>query len=149
MQVILLEKVEKLGTLGDMVTVKPGYARNFLLPTGRAKMATPENIAEFEARRAELERLAAERLKEAQNRADAFAGQSFTVVANAGTEGKLFGSVGADAVAAAAEAAGMQLDKREVRMPEGGIRQVGEFEISLHLHSDVNVDVTVVVEAEA
>ncbi|MDD3608762.1 MAG: 50S ribosomal protein L9 [Halothiobacillaceae bacterium] len=147
MQVILLSKVENLGKLGDVVNVRPGYARNFLIPYGKAKAATKGNLEAFEARRAELERLAAEALAAAQARAEKLSGLVVTLSAKAGTEGKLFGSVGTAEIAEAASAAsGLVVEKREVRMPDGVLRTVGEFDIGLHLHSDVNVDIKVVVE---
>lgn len=149
MQLILLEKVENLGALGDIVSVKSGYARNYLLPQGKAKVATDANKAEFEARRAELERLAAEALAAAQARAAGIAEKSVQVAATAGDEGKLFGSVGpAEVAAAVTEQLNVTVEKREVRMPEGAIRQCGEYDIELHLHSDVDVTVQVVVVPE-
>ncbi len=148
MEVILLEKVENLGDLGDKVTVRPGYARNYLLPTGKAKYATPENIAEFEARRAELEKAAAEALANAEARRDRLAEMEVTIPAHAGNEGKLFGSVGAAEIAEAISAAGVPVEKREIRLPEGPLRQVGEYEIGVHLHTDVDATVKVIVEPE-
>lgn len=149
MEVILLEKVRNLGNLGDKVAVKPGYGRNYLIPTGRAVMATPENVKEFEARRAELEKKAAEARAEAEARAAKLAELgSVTLKANAGEEGKLFGSIGPADIADAITAAGIEVEKREVLMPEGPIRATGEYELELQLHSDVFQTVTVVVEAE-
>ncbi|MFP4155298.1 MAG: 50S ribosomal protein L9 [Halothiobacillaceae bacterium] len=149
MQVILLSKVDNLGSLGDVVKVRPGYARNFLIPYGKAKPATKDNLEQFEARRAELERLAAEQLAEAQRRAEKLEGQSITIASKAGSEGKLFGSVGTAEIAeAASEQTGVPVEKREVRLLEGAFRTVGEFEIKLHLHSDVDVTMNVVVTAE-
>ena len=147
MEVILLEKVENLGGLGDKVTVKPGYGRNFLIPSGKATAATTENVAAFEARRAELEKAAAEALAAAEERRDKLQGMSVTITSNAGDEGKLFGSIGNTDIADAVTAAGVPLEKREVRLPEGPIRTIGEFEIDLHLHTDVNASVNVVVVA--
>ncbi len=143
MEVILLEKVENLGNLGDLVKVKPGYARNYLLPKGKAKRATPENIAEFEARRAELERLAAEALAAAQNRKAQLEGLEVTIPVKAGEEGRLFGSIGTADIAEAITKAGVKVKRQEVRMPEGPIRVIGEYEITLHLHSDVDAVVKV------
>lgn len=143
MEVILLEKVENLGALGDKVTVRSGYARNYLVPYGKAKYATAKNIAEFEARRAELEKAAADALAAAQARAAQLEGLSVDISAHAGSEGKLFGSVGTQEIADAVTAKGVEVEKREVRMPEGPIRAAGEYEISLHLHSDVDVAVAV------
>jgi large subunit ribosomal protein L9 len=148
MDVILLEKIDNLGGLGDRVTVRPGYARNFLIPRGKAKYATAENIAEFEAQRAELEQAAAELLTAAEARKEKIDGTEVTITANAGSEGKLFGSVGPSDIARALAAVGAEVEKREVRMPEGPIRQAGEFEIGIHLHTDVNAIVKVIVVAE-
>lgn len=148
MQVILLEKVDNLGALGDLVTVKAGYARNYLLPSGRAKSATPANIEEFEKRRAELEKQEAERLTAAQARADKLSQITAKIVAKVGTEGKLFGSIGNNDIAAACVEAGVSVEKREIRLPEGPIRNVGEFDVTVHLHSDVETTVKVVIEGE-
>jgi large subunit ribosomal protein L9 len=149
MDVILLKKVEGLGNLGDRVKVRSGYGRNFLLPSGRAKLATPENIKLFEERRAELEREAAESLAAAEARRAAIeALESITIKAKAGDEGKLFGSIGPADIAEAAAAAGVAIERREVRMPEGPIRAAGEYELDVHLHTDVNATVKVVIEAE-
>jgi large subunit ribosomal protein L9 len=148
MEIILLEKVENLGGLGDKIRVKPGYARNFLIPQGKAKYATPANIAEFEAKRAELEKAAAEALSAAQARAAQLEGLEVELSAHAGSEGKLFGSIGTQDIADAVTAAGVELERREVRLPEGAIRQTGEYEIALHLHSDVNATIKLVVKAE-
>lgn len=148
MEIILLEKVENLGGLGDKVRVKSGYARNFLIPEGKAKYATPANIAEFEAKRAELEKAAAEALEVAQARAGQLADLTVELTALAGGEGKLFGSIGTQDIADAVTAAGVPVERREVRLPEGAIRQTGEYEITLHLHSDVNAAIKLVVNAE-
>ena len=148
MEVILLEKIENLGTLGDRVNVKSGYGRNYLLPQGKAAPATPENIAEFEARRAELEQAAAEALTAAEARRDSLADMVVTIAAKAGEEGKLFGSVGTSDIADAIQAAGVEIERNEVRLPEGAFRQTGEYDVELHLHSDVNVTVKLVIEAE-
>lgn len=148
MQVILLEKIGKLGNLGDQVNVKSGYGRNFLIPFGKAVPATEDNVATFEARRAELEAAAAEKRAEAEARAAKLAEVAVNIEANAGEGGKLFGSIGTRDLAEAITAAGVEVSKSEVRMPEGPIREVGSFEIAIQLHSDViqNVAVTVVAE---
>ncbi|HED15634.1 MAG TPA: 50S ribosomal protein L9 [Gammaproteobacteria bacterium] len=148
MEIILLEKVENLGNLGDKVNVKPGYGRNYLIPGGKAKAATETNIAEFEQRRAELEKTAAESLAAAEARIEALTALSITITAKAGDEGKLFGSIGNIDIAEAVNAAGVAVEKREVRMPEGPLRHIGEFEIGFHLHTDVNTSITVTVVAE-
>ena len=147
MNVILLDKVTKLGGIGDQVIVKPGYARNFLIPNKKAVMATKANIATFEERRAELEAQAAERTAAAQARAEQLNGKTFTIEANAGDEGKLFGSIGtrdiADLISATAE-----VSKSEVRLPEGAIRHTGSFEVNVQLHSEVVATVTLEVVAQ-
>ncbi|RBW48057.1 50S ribosomal protein L9 [Marinobacter sp. F3R11] len=148
MEVILLEKVENLGTLGDKVNVKAGYGRNYLLPYGKAAPATEANLKAFEERRAELEKAAAEKLAAAQSRAEALEGASFTVTSKAGDEGKLFGSIGVRDISDVITAAGTEVEKSEVRLPEGPLRSIGEYEIELHLHSDVEVTVKLAVVAE-
>lgn len=148
MEVILLEKVGKLGALGDRVTVKGGYARNFLLPQGRAVLANEANVAEFEARRAELEKAAAEALAAAQARAQGLDGVNIAITAKAGDEGKLFGSIGTRDIAEAASAQGLTLDKSEVRLPEGPLRAVGEHAVQVQLHAEVFATVTVAVTGE-
>jgi len=148
MNVILLEKVHNLGNLGDTVAVKAGYGRNFLIPKGMAVPATASNIAKFEARRAELEKTAAEKLSAAEARREAMASLAVTLAHKAGDEGKLFGSVGTADIAEAITNAGHAVEKREVRLPEGPIRQVGEYDIDVELHSDVVVTVRVNVIAE-
>ena len=148
MEVILLEKVGKLGALGDQVNVKSGFGRNFLIPQGKAVPANKANKEAFEARRAELEAAAAEKLAAAQVRAEAMNELSVTIVANAGDEGKLFGSIGTKDIADALAAAGQTVDKSEVKLPEGALRNIGTYAIAVQLHSDVSVDVTVQVEAE-
>ena len=148
MEVILLEKVTKLGDLGDKVNVKSGFGRNFLIPYGKAVQATEASIAEFESRRAELQAAADAALAAAEARAEAMAELVVTIEANAGNEGKLFGSIGTRDVADAVTAAGHELKKAEVRMPLGVIREVGSYEITLQLHSDVNAVVTINVVAE-
>lgn len=148
MDIILLEKIDNVGGIGDKVTVKPGYARNYLIPQGKATMATPENIAKFEAMRAELEARAAGELEQAQGRAAKIEGQVIKIQANAGPEGKLFGSVGTIDIAEACDALGLAVERSEIRLPDGPLRVAGEHQIELHLHTDVNVPLTVVVEAE-
>ncbi|MFZ2288558.1 MAG: 50S ribosomal protein L9 [Halopseudomonas yangmingensis] len=148
MEVILLEKIANLGNLGDKVAVKAGYARNFLLPFGKATAATASNIAAFEARRAELEKAAAEKKAAAEARAAQLEGLVVTIAANAGEEGKLFGSIGTRDIADAVTAAGVALEKSEVRLPEGALRNVGEFEVAVHLHTDIESVVKLVVVAE-
>jgi large subunit ribosomal protein L9 len=148
MQVILLERIKGLGALGTKVDVKPGYGRNFLIPQGKALPATAKNLADFEVRRAELERQEAEVLAAANARAEKLAGITVTVVSKAGDEGKLFGSVGNRDIADAVVAAGVELDRSEVRLPEGPLRHTGEFDIAVQLHSDVMASVKVVVSAE-
>ncbi|CAH0534600.1 50S ribosomal protein L9 [Vibrio stylophorae] len=150
MQVILLDKIANLGSLGDQVTVKAGYARNFLIPQGKAVMATKDNVAMFDARRAELEAKVAEALVAAQARAEQVEALEAVVIASkAGDEGKLFGSIGTRDIADAITTAGVKVVKSEVRLPEGALRNVGEFEISLQLHSDVFATAKVSVVAEA
>jgi len=149
MEVILLEKVAKLGDLGDKVAVKAGFGRNFLIPYGKAVPATEANLADFEARRADLESAAAAALAEAEQRAEVLTDCTVTIEANAGDEGKLFGSIGTRDIADALTADGKEVKKSEVSMPTGLIREVGEYETSLILHSDVTVTVTVKVVAEA
>ncbi|VAW89082.1 LSU ribosomal protein L9p [hydrothermal vent metagenome] len=148
MDVILLEKVRNLGNLGDKVSVKSGYGRNFLIPQNKAVPATASNVASFEARRAELEKEASDVLAAAQARAEKLEGISVTIAGNAGDEGKLFGSIGTADVAAAVTAAGVELSKAEVRMPEGAIRATGEYSVAVHLHVDVDSSVNVIVTAE-
>ncbi len=148
MEVILLEKVDNLGGLGDKVNVKSGYGRNFLIPTGKAVTATKGNLAEFEARRAELEKQAAEMLAAAEARKAVLESLTVTIERKAGDEGRLFGSVGTADIAAATEEAGGTLEKREVRLPEGPFHATGEFEVEVHLHSDVNATLKVVIKPE-
>ena len=144
MEVILLENIENLGSLGDKVTVKPGYARNFLLPTGKAKPATAENLAEFERIKAELEKAAAEALVTAEQRKSAIeALGKVDITAKVGSEGKLFGSIGTADIADAVSAAGVEVEKREIRLPEGALRVIGEHNIDIHLYTDVDVSITV------
>jgi large subunit ribosomal protein L9 len=148
MEVILLEKIENLGGIGERVKVRAGYGRNFLVPQGKATLATAENIAAFEVRRSELEAKEAGALTQAQSRAEKVRELKLFLRAKAGTEGKLFGSIGTADIAEAAESAGVPLERSEVRLHEGPIRALGEHEVEIHLHSDVSVPITVTVEAE-
>lgn len=148
MNVILLQKVANLGNIGDRVKVRSGYGRNFLLPQGKATAATPENIARFEARRTELERAAREHLDSAGERAAAIKDFKLTIAAKAGTEGKLFGSIGTADIAEACNKAGFKIERSEVRLPSGPLRALGEHVISLHLHADVDVPLTVAIVPE-
>ena len=149
MNVIVLENVENLGGIGDLVKVKPGYGRNFLLPQGKAALATDANMKAIEARRAELEKAAAEEVEKAKTRAKAIDGVELVIPANAGSEGKLFGSVGPIDIADALAAIQVEIERAEVRMPDGPIHELGEFAVGIHLHSEVNAEVTVrVVAAE-
>ena len=135
MEVILLQKIANLGEIGDLVKVKPGYGRNFLLPGGKATLATPENVAKFESRRA-------------KQRAAALEGLKLSITAKAGSDGKLFGSIGTSDVAEACEKAGHPVERSEVRLPGGPIRTVGEHVISLHLHGDIDIPVPLTIVAE-
>ena len=148
MEIILLEKIDNVGGIGDKVAVKPGYARNYLIPQGKATLATPENIAKFEARRSEIEAKAHTELEAAQARAGRIEGQVLRVRANAGPGGKLFGSVGTPDIAEACKALGFDVVRSEIRLADGPLRLVGEHQIELHFHTDVNVPVTVVVEGQ-
>jgi len=148
MELILLQKVKNLGNLGDKVSVKPGYGRNYLVPQGKATAATETNIAEFEKRRADYEAKADQQLAGAEARKATFAEASVTIKANASPEGKLFGSVGPRDIADAFTQAGLALDKSEVVMSEGPLRHIGEFEVNVHLHADVNTTVKVIVAAD-
>lgn len=148
MDVILLEKIANLGDLGNQVKVKAGYSRNYLIPFGKAVPATKANIADFDARRAELEKAAVEKLTEAEQRAVALAGIELTITAKAGDEGKLFGSIGTRDLADAITSAGVAVTKTEVRMPVGSIRMVGEYDIKVQLHSDITSSVKVFVKAQ-
>ena len=148
MNVILLETVENLGSIGDLVKVKPGYGRNFLLPQGKAMLATPENMKAIEARRAELEKVAAGELAKARERAKAYENLEVVIQANAGPEGKLFGSVGPADIVEALAAVQVEAERAEIRMPEGPIQELGEFTVGVHLHSDINAGVLVRVVGE-
>ena len=148
MELILLEKVLKLGDLGDKVNVKPGYGRNYLVPLGKAVPATEKNIAEFEARRAELEKVALAKLDSAEARSTGLAGLEVTLSANASEEGKLYGSIGPREIANAVTAMGCEISKSEVIMGEGPIRFTGEHEVVLHLHADVETRIRVIINPE-
>lgn len=148
MQVILLEKVSNLGDLGDEVSVRAGYGRNYLIPTGKATPATEENRAVFEARKAELEKAAAQTMAEANARREGLEGKTFTVTAKAGDEGKLFGSVGPADIVDAMAAAGVAVKKSEIRIHTGPIRQLGTYEVEVYLHPEVSTNVSVEVVAE-
>jgi len=148
MDVILLTKVANLGNIGDRVKVKSGYGRNFLLPKGKATLATPDNVKKFEARRAELEKVAREQFSDAESRSAAFKDFKLAITAKAGTEGKLFGSIGTADIAEACTAQGHKLARAEVRLPTGPLRTVGEHVIVLHLHTDIDVQLPVVITAE-
>jgi large subunit ribosomal protein L9 len=148
MEVILLEKIANLGGLGDKVTIKAGYGRNYLIPSGKAVAATQQKVAEFEARRAELEKAAAQKLAAAQARADALSKLQIVITHKAGDEGRLFGSVGTHNIADAITAAGVAVEKSEVRLPHGAIRHVGEFPIDINLHAEVVATLPITIAAE-
>jgi large subunit ribosomal protein L9 len=150
MNVILLDNVENLGNIGDLVKVKPGYGRNYLIPQGKAALATPQNIKEIDARRADLEKAANEELAAAKARAESINGMELVISANAGSEDKLFGSVGPIDIVEALKLVQVEIERSEVRMPDGPIHELGEFEIGVHLHSEVNAEIKVrVVAAES
>lgn len=148
MQIILMEKVTNVGQLGDVVKVRNGYARNFLIPQGKAKRATAANMAEFEARRTELEAADKAKLAEAQARGEKLAGLTVQIVQKAGVDGKLFGSVTNADIVAALAAQGFEVEKAQVRMPVGHLKQVGDHPVSIALHTDVTADITVAVLGE-
>lgn len=148
MEVILLESIGKLGKLGDKVAVKGGFGRNYLIPQGKAVPATTDNVARFEERRAELEAAAAEKVAVAQARADQLNDLELSVVAKAGDEGKLFGSIGTRDIADAITSAGIEVSKSEVRLPEGVIRTIGEFDVDLQLHPEVTATLKLTVVSE-
>lgn len=148
MEVILLEKIANLGNLGDKVSIKAGYGRNYLIPQGKAAMATPAKIKEFEERRAELEKQAAEKLAAATARGEALSKLDISIAHKTGDEGRLFGSVGTQNIAEAVTAAGVNVEKSEVRMPHGAIRQIGEYDIAFQLHSDVEVILPIKIVSE-
>jgi large subunit ribosomal protein L9 len=149
MEVILLEKIANLGNLGDKVTIKSGYGRNYLVPQGKAVAATAKKIAEFEARRAELEKAAAEKLSAAQKLGNELSKLQIVITHKAGDEGRLFGSVGTHNIAEAITAAGIAIEKQQIRLPHGAIRHIGDYPIDINLHSDVVVTLTIKIAAEA
>jgi len=146
MDIILLERIDNMGSIGDRVTVKPGYARNYLIPQGKATFATAENLAKFEARRAELEKKAAGELAAAKARAKELEALALRIEVQAGPEGRLFGSIGTADIAAACAEQGFAVERSEVRMNDGPLRTVGEHSVDFHLHSDVNVTISVVID---
>ena len=148
MDVILLQKVANLGNIGDRVKVRSGFGRNYLLPQGKATLATPDNVARFEARRAELEKAAREHLTSATERAEAMKDFKLVIQAKAGTEGKLFGSIGTSDIAEACQKQGFKIERSEVRLPNGPLRTVGDHVVNLHLHADVDVPLAVSIVAE-
>ena len=147
MEIILLQKVDNVGGIGDLVRVKSGYARNYLIPQGKATLATPENKAKFELRRAELEAKAAAELGAAQARAKKLEGLVLKIEMQAGAEGKLFGSVGTVDISEAIAKHGVEVERSEIRLPDGPLRSVGDHQVVLHLHTDVNVEIKIVIEA--
>lgn len=148
MQVILIDKVGNLGNLGDVVKVKDGYARNFLIPTGRARRATQANMEVFAAQKAELERVAAEKLVDAQRRAEKLEGTSVTISQKAGVDGRLFGSITNADIADALKAQGHEVAKSEIRLPEGPFKTLGEYPVVLALHADITANITVMVTGQ-
>src|SRR5215510_12999095 len=148
MEIILLQKVDNVGAMGDLVKVKSGYARNYLIPQGKATLATPENKAKFESRRAELEAKAAAELAAAQARAKKLEGLVLKIEMQAGAEGKLFGSVGTVDIAEEIGKRGIEVERSEIRLPDGPLRTVGDHVVQVHLHADVDVDLKIVIEAE-
>jgi len=148
MQVILLEKIDKVGQLGDLVDVKAGFARNFLLPQGKAQQATAENLERFNELRAEFEKQQAETLAKANTRNEALNGMTVSITSRSGTEGKLFGSIGSEEIRAAFESAGQPVEKKEIRLPDGPLRMVGEHPVTLHLHPDIDAEVIINVVGE-
>ncbi len=148
MEVILLSKVDNLGDLGDKVKVRPGYARNYLIPSGKAKFATAENLAEFEARREELEKLAAESRASAEARKAELDGAAISITAKSVGEGKLFGSIGMVDIVKALNEAGKSVEKKEIRLPDGSFRHAGEYQVDIHLHTDVNATINLEIIGE-
>jgi large subunit ribosomal protein L9 len=148
MQVILIDKVGKLGDLGDVVKVKDGYARNYLIPTGRARRATQANMEAFAAQKAELERVAAEKLADAQRRAEKLEGTSVTISQKAGVDGRLFGSITNADISDALKAQGHEVAKSEIRLPDGPFKTLGEYPVVLALHTDITANITVVVTGQ-
>ena len=149
MEVILLEKIANLGNLGDKVTIKSGYGRNYLVPQGKAVAATAKKIAEFEARRAELEKAAAEKLSAAQKLGNELSKLQIVITHKAGDEGRLFGSVGTNNIADAITEAGIAIEKQQIRLPHGAIRHIGDYPIDINLHSDVIVTLSIKIAPEA
>jgi large subunit ribosomal protein L9 len=149
MEVILLEKIANLGNLGDRVTIKSGYGRNYLVPQGKAVAATAKKIVEFEARRAELEKAAAEKLSAAEKLGNQLSKLEVVITHKSGDEGRLFGSVGTLNIAEAITAAGIAVEKHQIRLPHGTIRHIGDYSIDINLHSDVIVTLSIKVAAEA
>ena len=148
MEIILLEKIANLGNMGEKVNVKPGYGRNYLIPQGKAAAATAENIAEYEARRVELEKASADALTAAQARREELHEKVITITSHAGEEGKLFGSVGTADIAHALTESGVTVERHEVRLPEGAFRVVGEHEVTIQLHTDVDATIKLLIEAD-
>ena len=148
MDIILLQKVANLGNIGDRVKVKSGFGRNYLLPHGKATLATPDNVKRFEARRAELEKAAHEQMSSAEQRAEALKDFKLVIPSKAGTEGKLFGSIGTADIAEAATKAGIKIERSEVRLPNGALRTIGDHSVVLHLHADIDVPLAVTIVAE-
>jgi large subunit ribosomal protein L9 len=148
MEIILLEKIANLGAKGEKVNVKPGYGRNYLIPQGKAAPATAENVAEYEARRADLEKAAAETLAAAETRRDALLDKVITIASKAGDEGKLFGSIGTADIASVISEQLVAVERNEVRLPDGAFRTIGEHDVQIQLHTDVNVVVKLIIEAE-
>jgi large subunit ribosomal protein L9 len=148
MEIILLEKIANLGAMGEKVNVKPGYGRNYLIPQGKAAPATAENVAEYEARRADLEKVAAETLAAAEARRDALLDKVITIASKAGDEGKLFGSIGTADIASVISGQLVAVERNEVRLPDGAFRIIGEHDVQIQLHTDVNVVVKLIIEAE-
>jgi len=148
MQIILREKIRNLGDLGELVNVKPGYARNFLVPNGHALQATKTNLAKFEAERASLEKSASDKLTQAQARAKSIEAIKISILANAGDGGKLFGSIGTKDIADAMTAQGVQVERHEVRLPNGVIRELGHYDVVVHLHTDVEAKISVQVKTD-
>jgi large subunit ribosomal protein L9 len=148
MQIILLEKISNLGAMGEKVNVKPGFGRNYLIPQGKAAPATAENIAEYEARRADLEKTAAEALTAAEARRDALLDKVITIASKAGEEGKLFGSIGTADIASVISEQLIAVERNEIRLPDGAFRTIGEHDVQIQLHTDVNIAVKLIIEAE-
>jgi len=148
MEIILLEKIANLGAMGEKVNVKPGYGRNYLIPQGKAAAATAENIADYEARRVELEKASADALTAAQARREELLDKVITIASHAGDEGKLFGSVGTADIAHTLTESGIAVERHEVRLPDGAFRMVGEHDVLIQLHTDVDVTIKLLIEAD-